>query len=146
MKPDQSIELHLVRPTGEAANISNVVLDIHFRTNGNFRYGFRLGHTDQHGRLSVAYADLETLRRRDAEENLMDYNTPLDNCDPEVKILLVSEQQLREQANNAVRFYRTLPAWAGNWPANKTLKAWEGVVELGGPVTLVSVPAEEVRG
>ena len=65
--------------------IGNIVVEAHFTTKGNYRYGFKVGRTDESGALNVSYADIEKERRSNAGENLMDYNT-LEDCDPTIEI------------------------------------------------------------
>jgi hypothetical protein len=122
-----------------------VEVENNFFVNKNYRYGFKAGRTDQLGHLSVSYADVETLRREDAAENLMDYNTKLEACDPTVEIVVPSEEALRKQYDNAMRGYNQPPAWAKNWPANAQIKTNPRKIDLVGPLTEVGIackPAE----
>lgn len=144
MKPSQSIEIQLVNDHGEPLPIGNVVVEVHFATKGNYRFGFKVGRTDESGALDVSYADIEKVRRSNAEENLMDYNTKLEDCDPTVKVTIPSERKLREQHDNAMRFYQAPPAWAKEWPSNAQVKENEKSVELIGQVTSVRIQAERV--
>jgi hypothetical protein len=143
MNHGQSIEIQLVDANGDPIRLSNISIEMHFFTKGNFRYGFKLASTDESGSLRATYDDLEELRSRDAEGNLMDYNTKLDECDPQVKIMIPSEQQLRQQYDNVMRFYQTPPQWAKNWPSNGRIEApLEVLTELDGQITKVQVPTK----
>jgi hypothetical protein len=146
MKQGQSIQIRLVAETGESIHLSNVEVQVNFFVYKNFRYGFKAGRTDQLGLLRVSYADVETLRRRDSAQNLMDYNTKLEECDPVVEIVVPSEVALREQYNNAMRGYKRPPAWAKNWPSNAQLKATPRKIELGGPLTEVGIVCKPAGG
>jgi hypothetical protein len=75
MKPDQSIEMQLVNGNGKPVAIANVMIDLSFYTKGNFRYRFGVGRTDDSGRLTVSYADVETIRQQYVDFDLMDYIT-----------------------------------------------------------------------
>ncbi|MGC1614897.1 MAG: hypothetical protein WA736_09430 [Candidatus Acidiferrum sp.] len=139
MKQGQSIQIRLVTETGEPIQLGNVEVEINFFVNKSYRYGFKAGRTDELGFLSISYADVETLRRRDAAKNLMDYNTKLEACDPIIEIAILSEEALREQYDNAMRGYKRPPAWAKNWPSNAQIDAAPRKIELDGPLTEVGI-------
>lgn len=145
MKPNQFIDIQLVNGNGRPLNLSNVVVEVHFFTKRNFRYCFEVGRTDDAGHVRTSYADVEKLRWSNAQENLMDYNTKLDSCDPQVKIVIPTEQQLREQHDNAMRFYQVPPLWAKLWPSNAKVNALEKLVELTEEITRVEIPAQPVE-
>lgn len=140
MTHDQSIDVQLVNAAGQPVGIADVIVEIHFFTGGRFRYGFKVGRTDGSGLVRASYADIERLRRKNAEENLMDYNTALDACDPTVRLIVPSEAELRKQHDNAMRFYQQPPTWARPWPANGRVKPAEGDAELTGPTNRVELP------
>ena len=91
MKPDQSLEIQLSDHADQPVNLGNVVVEIHFFTGGRYRYAFKVGRTDDAGHLSISYREIERLRGENAVENLMDYNTKLEDCDPTIKIVVPSE-------------------------------------------------------
>ncbi len=144
MKPDQSIEIQLVNEHGKPLAVSNVLMIIYFFTKGNFRYAFGLGVTDANGNLRAFYADIEQSRKKNSEFWVMDYNTKLDDCDPQVKIFIPSEQYLREANEKALHTFGEPPPWAKTWPANARVKVQkeETYVELKGPTTYVEIPAQ----
>lgn len=72
----------------------------------------------------------------------MDYNTPLEDCDSTVRIVIPSEQQLRAQFDLAMRSYPQPPEWASPWPSNSRVKPSEVGVMLKDTVTSVHIPAE----
>jgi hypothetical protein len=139
MKPDQSIEIQLSGRTDQPVSLGNVVVEIHFFTGGRYRYAFKVGRTDEAGHLSIPYREIERVRRENAVENLMDYNTKLEDCDPTVKIVVPSEGQLRQQYDRAVRAYQQPPAWAAVWPSNGKVLAEDKSIQLAEPVNQVRV-------
>jgi len=146
MQTDQSIDIQLVDGSGRPAAIGNVMIDLAFYTKGNFRYRFGVGRTDGSGRLAVAYAGVETIRKENAEFDLMDYNTKLEECDPRVEIVIDSEEELRERYRKVLRSYASPPAWAKDWPSNASVRAQKRSVELAGPVTRVEIQTQRVLG
>ena len=53
----------------------------------------------------------------------MDYNTSIEACDNEVKVVVPSEESLLDQVRAANRSYGAPPPWAGFWPANSRVTA-----------------------
>lgn len=142
MKPDQSIEIQLVNGNGEAVALGNVMIDLYFYANGNFRYGFGVGRTDDSGCLTVFYSHVEAIRKKNAEFDVMDYNTELDDCDPRVEVVIDTEEGLRKRYDNVLRSYKKPPAWADNWPSNARVRGRRISVELTGKVTRVEIPIQ----
>lgn len=141
MKPGQSIHIQLLDETGAPLPAENIIVHIEFFTNGNYRYGFEAGRTDKKGRLVVSYDELEHRRLSLSSEFLMDYNTKLDECDPIIKIVILSEEELRSRQRKVLRFYGTEPDWAKAWPSNARIKAESKTVDLANQVTTVDIPA-----
>jgi hypothetical protein len=139
MTPDRSIVIRLVNANSEPLSLGNVDLEVNFFMKRNYRYGFKVGRTNESGVLNVSYTDIEKLRRKDAEQNLMDYNSRLEDCDSEVEIVIPSEKMLREEYNNALRGYGVPPAWAKHWPSNDRIEASPRKVEVNGPTTDVFI-------
>lgn len=142
MKLHQSIEIQLVKANGEPAAVPNVMIELSFFTKGNFRYRLGIGRTDDSGRLSVSYAEVETVRQKNAEFDLMDYNTKLEDCDPRVEIIVDSEDELRERYKNVLRSYAEPPPWAEHWPSNASVRGQKKPVELTGQTTRVEIPIQ----
>jgi hypothetical protein len=117
MKPNQTIILQLVNHTGAVLRLPNVILDIGFFTGGRSRYAFRLKPTDQSGSVRISYQDVETERVKNAKESLMDYNTPLSECDDEVRFTLPTMEELRQSHEVTTR-------WAGHGTTPEYAKAW----------------------
>jgi len=57
------------------------MVDFSFFTKGAFRYRFGIGRTNSAGQLTVSYHDVEMIRTQNAQFDLMDYNTRLEECD-----------------------------------------------------------------
>ncbi len=144
MKPNQSFDVQLVNGNGDIVRLGNVAVELHLFTHGNFRDAFKVGRTDETGHMIISYQDVEAIRRENANFDLMDYNTRLDDCDPQVKIVIPSEQQLRKQVENAMRFYQAPPPWAKNWPSNAQLRSQEKSVEVVDQVTRVEILADRM--
>jgi hypothetical protein len=139
MERSQSIDIQLVGPNGKPAAVSNVMIDLSFFTKGNFRYRLGIGRTDDSGRLRVTYAEVEAVRQRNAEFDLMDYNTKLEQCDSRVDINIDSEDELRKRYKNALRSYAEPPQWAKPWPSNASVRSQKKTVELNSPTTCVEI-------
>jgi hypothetical protein len=140
MKPNQSIDIQLTDPNGEPAAVSDVMIDLSFFTKGNFRYRLGIGRTDKSGHLRVSYAEVEKARQRNAEFDIMDYNTRIEDCDPRVEIVIDSEHELRERYNNVIRSYAEPPSWAEPWPSNASVRGQKRLVELTSQTTRVEIP------
>jgi len=139
MKPGQSIQIQLESPSGVPLALKNVLLEICLFTHGNFRYCFKVGRTDSKGELRISYSDLENLRAENAKQFLMDYNNPLEDCDPTIELRIPSEQELRDASENVVKSYGRPPDWAAHWPSNAQVYAEPKKVSLKKPLTQVSI-------
>ena len=139
MRPDQSIEIQLMDDHGNSLPLANVMIELSFYTNGRFRYSFGVGRTDSAGQLIVSYSDLEAIRKENAEFNLMDYNTKLDECDPRVEVVIESEGQLRDSYDQVLRYYSAPPDWAKIWPSNSYVRAHKKFADLTNTVTRVEM-------
>jgi hypothetical protein len=142
MKPDQFIQIQLETPSGAPLALYNALLEIRLFTQGKLRYCFKAGRTDNNGLLRVSYSDLENLRAANAKQFLMDYNTPLEDCDPVVELCVPSEEELRYASDKISKSYGKPPDWAANWPSNAQLQAQCKVVTLTNSVTRVSISSE----
>jgi hypothetical protein len=139
MKQGQTIHVQLSTKEGQPLPIGNILLLIHFFTGGNYCYGFEAGRTDDTGQLTLSYDDVEKRRRTSAQEFLMDYNTKLEECDPVVKIIVPSEQELLSRKQKVVENYGQIPDWAASWQSNARIKAQEETVELVGQTVVVRI-------
>ena len=137
MHPKQSIIVQLEIAPGDALRLGDVLLDVKFFTRGKFRYQFKAGRTDASGRLVITYDELERQRLSNAEWFLMDYNTPLIDCDPIVELSMPSEKELKMAADSVQQNFGTQPDWASRWPSNAQLDAAPRKVDLSNTVTRV---------
>jgi hypothetical protein len=142
MKPNQSIEIQLVLGNNKPLQMENIIVEVHFFQHERHRFGFKVGRTDNHGRLNISYAEIEKIRFKNAKENLMDYNSKLDECDRGVKIVIPSESQLLDQYQNAVQSYLQSPEWAKVWPSNSRIKEKEIIAMVDGDLTYVIIETE----
>jgi hypothetical protein len=101
MHPNQAINIQLVADGNKALEVSDILIEIQFFTNGNDRFGFKVGRTNEKGKLTISYSDVEHLRCENAQRFLMDYNTKLEECDPTLKIEIPSERELRDEFEGA---------------------------------------------
>jgi len=69
------------------------------------RYRFSLGTTDSAGLMEVSFDQLEQIRRRNQKNNLMDYNTPLQECDSTFELLVPREEELEQRLEAARRWF-----------------------------------------
>jgi hypothetical protein len=134
MNPGQIINLNLKSGENKQALITNVLLQIHLFTRGNYRYGFVLGKTDENGQLNISYADIENLRHDSSLEFLMDYNTPLIHCDPYVVVIVRSNEDLLTMKRDALENFDQIPDWAISWPSNSNEKTIKVNIDLTKPV------------
>lgn len=96
MKPTQTLIIQVGDEMGKPLHLHGIYIDVEFYINGQHRYGFRFGPTDCKGRLNITYSDVEAERGLEAKFNLMDYNTPLDDCDDCLKVKIPSADVLRK--------------------------------------------------
>ncbi len=145
MKPNASLEVRLVGRTGEPVGLSNVLVELHFYMNGNYRYAFKIGRTDQAGDLRVTFEDIEGFRSNHALQHLMDYNTRLEDCDPLVRVVIPSQEELNQQYRTVMKSYQVPPPWAVDWPSN-TQQGQEKWVELGDRPAVITFQVGHMLG
>ncbi len=141
MRGGQKIEIQLVDDVGRAVQMGNVLATITFFSGGHLRYVFDLNPTGSDGRTTAEFDELDVQRAAAGLNNLMDYNTALNECDREVEISVPSEAQLRKR-QEAVKQWnpKTIPAWLLQWPVNGYLAPVRPVrVAPSGPVTVVDI-------
>lgn len=143
MQPNQRIEIQLVDEHGSPVRLANVLPEIDLFYRGRLekpRYRFELWATDADGRCAIRFEDLEMMRKLLGAGDLMDFNTPLTECDPvvEIRIPLGSEFEARRRLPWRESWWR--PAWLTEWPANGCLAPIEPKrVELHDIVTRVEI-------
>jgi hypothetical protein len=145
MHPDQAIRIQLVDEENKPLPVSDVMVEIQFFTKGDYRFGFKMGRTNEMGELKISYADVERLRAENAQRFLMDYNTNLEQCDSTVRIEIPSERQLRDASQAAHKAYGTEPEWAKAWPSNYRIESKPLLVQLDGPTTNARMPSKRLQ-
>ena len=100
MNDDFAIEIQLTDANGTALNLANVLLDAVLYVQGHTRYRFHAGVTNARGCLLLTFDALDKERLKNQAFSIMDYNTPLQECDPLVDLVVPSpsELQLRQEA------------------------------------------------
>jgi hypothetical protein len=146
MQPKQSLAIQLTSLPGCEVKTGDILLDIKLFTRGSFRYQFKAGRTDAKGKLSITYADLEFQRASNAKLFLMDYNTPLTDCDPLVEISIPSDRELKIASEYVEQNFGTVPTWATPWPSNAIVEGLPQKVTLTSDTTSVSYPVSSPHG
>jgi hypothetical protein len=147
MKPSQTLTLKVLDESKKPLLLSGIYVDLDFYMNGQQRYGFRFGPTNHRGELRIGYQDVEKKRVADSKYNLMDYNTPLDDCDDLVRISIPSMDKLKDAYEWKIKWFADKSSEdAKGWlnAANAKIKADETSVKLHGIETIVSVPCSVV--
>jgi hypothetical protein len=143
MQPHQRIDIQLVNSTGDPVRLAKVLPEIRFFYKGKLgrpRYRFDVWSTDGDGHCVISFEDLDMKRRLLGNGDLMDFNTPLTECDPMVEIWIPpeSEFELRKQHMWRESWWR--PAWLTDWPANGLLEPSDPKrVTLSGRITPVEM-------
>jgi len=147
MTPEQAIEIQLVGEGGEPLPLSGVHFYLLFFTSGRWRYTFAVGPTDGSGKAAVDYATLENERVENGKTALMDYNTKLEDCDREVKIHVLTGEDLEKQLNSARMWYpNTIPEVESKIAHSNNLKieCEDVVVDLRDGMTKALVTCREI--
>jgi hypothetical protein len=148
MKPDQALQLQLVDKEKNPIHLSQVFLDIDLYIHGNYRFGFRLGSTNDQGRYHVDYALVEAKRAEAAKIFLMDYNTPLAGCDDRVKISVPTPEILKKAYDGIGQWFEgRVPDYADGWITanNAKIKAEDVFVELTERESVVPIYCEVMK-
>jgi len=90
-----------------------VSIDVIFYVNGNKRYDFDAGRTTSSGVCVAPYRVFEATRAKNQRIFLMDYNTSIEDCDPEVSIHVPTKEELHARYE-AVR----------KWFPHRALRQW----------------------
>lgn len=99
------LKVELVRLDGIALALANVALDINFYVSGVKLYSFSAGETDAKGVCSMNYQHVFEQWLENRRLFLMDYNTPLQDCDDEVGIWAPSATELDRRLSAVKRWY-----------------------------------------
>ena len=147
MQPGQKIEIQLVDKSGNPVRIAGVIPYIRLFHRGygeRPRYTFQGWPTNAAGRSEVTFNDLDEDRIMLSFSNLMDFNTPLAECDPTVEIWIPPESHFEEARRRILEWpSRSRPAWLTAWPTNGKLgPVAPSKVTLRGRTTLVEITVD----
>jgi hypothetical protein len=95
---------------GEPLAIAEVHLDLSFYIEGRFRYSFSLGRTDADGVCRTTFQEIERQLEANRRLFLMDYNTPLTDCDTSVGIVAPTAGELIERESAGVKWWPEEPS------------------------------------
>jgi hypothetical protein len=107
MKSDIKVRLQLADQHGVQIRIERVVVDALLYVSGKQRYRFDAGSTDNRGSLTISFEDLERSRVLNQSFAIMDYNTPLTDCDPRIDIAIPSEKELSQRIESSKKWFPT---------------------------------------
>jgi hypothetical protein len=126
---DEQLTVRLRDAKGEPVHIAGVELDLRFYIEGRFRYSFSLGRTDAHGVCHTSFQEIERQLEASRQIFLMDYNTPLADCDTLVGIAAPTAREIAErQASQAKYWPKEPPSYIGT--ANHRVHCHEQKFEL----------------
>lgn len=148
MKFSDVVSVRLVDFSRRSLPMALVYLDLDFFTRGNYRYGFRLGPTDEYGLCKINFNLVENRRIEASEVFLMDYNTALSDCDKRIKISIPSVKELQEAYNRVCSWYNgKIPDYAKGWHLanNGKVRAEDVFAELAEGETVVEIPCALVE-
>ena len=102
---DTPIVVRLVDAKGDGVQIANVLVDVRFYMQDRYRYGFTLGRTGADGLLDTNLADIQAKLDENRSYFLMDYNTPLSDCDGAVGIYVPTSDELTEREVGRLKWW-----------------------------------------
>lgn len=104
MKDDFKFEVQLADHDGGSI-MKEVFIDAVVFLRKDVRYRFSLGTTDSAGLMEVSFNQLEQIRRRNQKDNLMDYNTTLQECDSTLELVVPRTEELEQRLEAARRWF-----------------------------------------
>ena len=110
---DTPITVRLIDRAGNSLPIANILVDLRFYVEGRYRYGFGLGRTKTDGVLRTTLGDIQNQLDENRRSFLMDYNTPLSDCDDLVGIYAPTPDELTEREISRSKW----------WPGDEPLPA-----------------------
>jgi hypothetical protein len=143
LRPEQEILVALVDAAGISLHLPRVYVDLELYNRRSSRYGFRLGATNNSGTVRIDYRSVEEKRSEGASVFLMDYSTPITDCDDRVKIHVPTADELRQAYQVIGQWFEgAKPAYAEGWLTanNARIEAKDICAELQEGETLIRVP------
>jgi hypothetical protein len=98
---DFRFEIQLADHAGNPIRKDGVLVDVVLFVGGRVRYQFNSGATNDCGSLEIDHARLDELRLSNQKFSLMDYNTPLSDCDSTIEVLIPSVTELEQRIEAA---------------------------------------------
>lgn len=105
IKDNWVINVSLVDDFGSPMAKKDICIDVSLMVNGNPRYQFMLGVTDESGQFQFQRSHIDAALERHRELFLMDYNTPLSECDDVVCISSPGSNELRNRRAAISRWF-----------------------------------------
>ncbi len=99
------IKVQLIDPKGEELRLSNIVLNVTLYMSGMRRYSFSGGETDFAGISLISFDGIIAEWQDNQRLFLMDYNTPLRDCDDDVGISAPSADELAARVSAAKKWF-----------------------------------------
>lgn len=106
----EELTVRLHGPKGEPLAIAEVHLDLRFYIEGRFRYSFSLGRTDGYGVCRTTLLEIERQLEANRRIFLMDYSSPLTDCDTLVGIVAPTAGELIEREAAQARWWPEEPS------------------------------------
>jgi hypothetical protein len=103
MREGQAILVRVQDPTDRWRPVPDVILQIALFKDGKRRYAFSLPPSSPEGIVRATYLDLEKMRLENSRLFIMDYNTPLDECDDVFSVVLRPERDLVRAIDSILR-------------------------------------------
>lgn len=101
MKKGDVITAQLVDHRDAPIHLSGVEVTLSLFMRGQHRYSFGFGPTNEQGRLTITYDDVERERRASLAQQPWDYKTLLEECDPRVTLSVRSGDELAKAIDTA---------------------------------------------
>jgi hypothetical protein len=125
-----ALAVQLCNRTGDVVRVAGVHLDIRFYMEGRFRYSFLLGQTNSQGISPISFDHLQRQLEANQRLFLMDYNTPLADCDNLVGIIAPTGAELIEREAYRAEFWPHEPAKYAGAAANDRVHSGEQKFDL----------------
>src|ERR1700704_2628103 len=105
MNESSILEVHLVAEDHRPLALGRVTVEVVLFVRGRERYRFDVGVTDDNGRITAPYSLFEKIRKDNQSFALMDYNTTLGECDPEVVVRVPSVEELQRRLQALTKWF-----------------------------------------